>query len=245
MVAINKQYAREMHEKFGFFATWLPNLMLQPGAIGELRDQVFEPKTSLSLKGIRFEVDKDPRPVDLDYTSSDAVAIEASAAGNARASGGPQAGGRIAVSFKRADAVAFQATGCIGSRIADLDSLGREILARQRRGEWNDSHVVVTDVIAVKTATILISNSQNGRIELGVAAKSPGSVPALATIDASATVTRAVGIGTRIVGQSGLTPLFKVAGIKRRIFGSDTFAIRKEGELSFGALDHKEMIEWR
>src|SRR5215472_10854163 len=168
MVAISKQYAREMNEKFGYFATWLPNVRLKLGDIGIIREQVFEPVSSLEQLGIAFAIDRDRQAADLDYTSSDAVSIEAKASATAHdpAATPATADGSISISFSRAEAVVFQASGCVTSRIADVKSLGEEILSRYHRDAWDPDHVVVTDLITAAGGTILISNGQNAHIDL-------------------------------------------------------------------------------
>src|SRR5271155_5232220 len=81
MVAISTHYAREMYEKFGYFATWLPNARLRLGDIGIVRQHVFEPISSLEKLSIAFVIDRDRQSADLDYTSSDAVSIETKVSG--------------------------------------------------------------------------------------------------------------------------------------------------------------------
>jgi hypothetical protein len=244
MVAISKQYAREMNEKFGYFATWLPNVRLKLGDIGVVRKQVFEPVSSLEQLGIAFAIDRDRQAADLDYTSSDAVSIEAksSAAAHDPAETAAQAGGSISISFSRAEAVVFQASGCVTSRIADVKSLGEEILSRYHRDAWDPDHVVVTDLISAGGATILISNGQNAHIDLAIRVEAGSGMTKIAEANANVTVTRAAGIGTRIVAAAGLTPLFKVAGVKRRIFRNDQFARRQAQDAQFIELDYKDLL---
>ena len=244
MVAISKQYAREMNEKFGYFATWLPNVRLKLGDIGIIREQVFEPVSSLEQLGIAFALDRDRQAADLDYTSSDAVSIEAKASATAHdpAATPATADGSISISFSRAEAVVFQASGCVTSRIADVKSLGEEILSRYHRDAWDPDHVVVTDLITAAGGTILISNGQNAHIDLALRGGVGSAMAKLAEANANVTVTRAVGIGTRIVAAAGLTPLFKVAGVKRRIFRSDQFARRGADDAQFVELDYKDLL---
>src|SRR2546430_836942 len=139
MVAINKQYAREMNEKFGYFATWLPNVRVKLGDVGMVREHVFEPVSSLGQMGIAFVIDRDRQSADLDYTSSDAVSIETKVSGAVHDPAGATASadGNISISFSRADAVVFQASGCLTSRIADVKSLGDQILSLYHRDEWD------------------------------------------------------------------------------------------------------------
>lgn len=243
MAAISKQYAREMHDKFGYMATWLPSVQLKLGDVGTIRAGVFEPLTSLAQLGITFASDHDRQAADLDYTSSDAVSIQTKASAELPNPivGLAQAQGNISISFKRAEAVVFQASGCASSKLTNLNALGEEILARYRRGDWNAEHVVITDLITAKAATILISNSKDAQIDLALKAEVSPAVTKLA--DADVAVTRASGIGARIVAAKGLTPLFKVAGVRRRIIRDDEFARRDAGDMHFIELDYKELMD--
>jgi hypothetical protein len=243
MVAISKQYAREMNHKFGYFATWLPNVRLKLGDVGVVREQIFEPVSSLEQLGIAFAIHRDGQAADLDYTSSDAVSIEAKAFGAAHnPAATAQADGSISISFSRAEAVVFQASGCVMSRIADVKSLGEEILSRYQRDAWDSDHVVVTELITAAGGTILISNGQNAHIDLSLRGGAGSAMAKLAEAHANVSVTRAVGIGTRIVAAAGLTPLFKVAGVKRRFFRNDQFARRQADEAQFVELDYKDLL---
>jgi hypothetical protein len=241
MVAISRQYTREMYEKFGYFATWLPNVRLKLGDVGVVKERAFEPASSLEKLGIAFDTDCDRQPADVDYTSSDAVSIETKVSGAVH-DPAAMADGNISISFSRADAVVFQASGCVASKIADVKSLGDRILALYHRGAWNPDHVVVTDLISAAGATILISNGSNAHIDLALKGQPAADMAALANASANIAVTRAVGIGTRIVAAAGLTPLFKVAGVRRRIFRDDQFARREAEDVQFVELDYKDLL---
>jgi hypothetical protein len=244
MPAINQQYAREMNEKFGYFATWLPNVRVKLGDVGVVRDHVFEPVSSLEQMGIAFDVDRDRQTADLDYTSSDSVSIETKVSGAVHdpAATTASADGNISISFSRANAVVFQASGCLTSKIADVKSLGDQILSLYNRDKWDPDHVVVTDLVTAAGATILISNGQNAHIDLALKGQAAPAMAKLADANANLTVTRAVGIGTRIVAAAGLTPLFKVAGVRRRFFRDDQFARRGANDARFVELGYKDLL---
>jgi hypothetical protein len=104
--------------------------------------------------------------------------------------------------------------------------LGEAIIKRYGQGLWDRRHVVVTDLVTVAAATILISNGRSGRIELDVEGDLAPTTASLAQAGVRPGIRHAAGIGTRIVGETGLTPLFKVAGIRGRLLGPDEFARR-------------------
>src|SRR5208337_1697436 len=205
MEAVNRSYAREMNERFGYLAAWLPNTQLRLGDVGAVRSHIFEQAATLSDLGIPVEVRDDPNAIDLDYTSSDSVAIEMKASGEATsgATPAPGAGGNISITFKAADAVVFQASGCRVSRIANLPAVAEAVIALFEKGRWAADRIIVTEVIKAKAATFLISNSRDAHIDLSLQARGWGGLPSLADASAGVAVTRAVGIGTRIIAAQG------------------------------------------
>src|SRR5579863_9247115 len=108
------QYTREMHENFGYFATWAPNVQLQLGDIGVLRDYVFEPVTTLGRMGIPFQARTAGNAIDLDYASAGTTNIRVKLSGNVPPVGSllaPTDVG-VAIDFGAENAVIFQAANC-------------------------------------------------------------------------------------------------------------------------------------
>jgi len=54
MKSIGEQYINEMYDKFGYRATWEPNLSLSLGDIGILENNVFTRIPSLKMKKLFF-----------------------------------------------------------------------------------------------------------------------------------------------------------------------------------------------
>lgn len=225
------RYTRELWEKFRYRAAWLPNTHLVLGDVGTLQDGIFEPVTSLARLGISFAVEPSGNGIDLSYTSSDAVTTtaKANAAGGAA---GAAISGKLTIEFRSKNAMLFQASNGVVSRIADLRSLGNQIMKRYQQGRWDREHVVLTDLVSVAAATILISDGNSARIELDVDGEPAPSLASLAKAGVKLGIAHEAGIGTRIVGETGLTPLFKVAGIRSRLFHADEFAKQKSGDKS-------------
>jgi hypothetical protein len=214
------------------------------GDVGVIGEHVFEATSSLEQLGIAFEVRNNPGPADLEYTSTDSITIELKAAGAIPPPDNPigQADAGVSISFKKADAVLFQASNCLISSIGNLQSVGDEILSRYKRGTWAAQQVVITELVAAKAATILISNGQNARIDFAVNAQAAVDKSTLLNTEAKIGVARASGIGTRIVAAAGLTPLFKANGIKKRTFRDPRFQTKNIDEAQFIELDYKDVI---
>ena len=67
------------------------------------------------------------------------------------------------------------------------------------------------------SATILVSSGQNASIEL----KAKGTVSDIADLSAGVSAVFASGVQTRIVGEKGLTPLFRAVRVKEAVVADD------------------------
>ncbi len=215
MAEIVDYYLTEMADKFKYYAAWLPGISLRLGDIGIINDQnQFIPKTSLKNRGITFEVREDSKKDDLKHSSSEGVSISMKAAGEVLAGTKvlkPADVGFIA-EFGRANAVVFHADGVVSTRIEDIDKLVTDIAAKAEKNEWKKEWAVITELITADSSTILISNSNNARIEIKASADVPGLN--IASADAKLGVAFESGMHTSIVAKNGLTPLFNVAKLE-------------------------------
>lgn len=219
-MGLNTQYAKELHDQFGYLATWLPSSNLKLGDFGTIEDGIFQRAGNLKDLGIGFTTETHPDAGDVEYASADAVSQQFKSAGNAPLTGG--VGGNVdasvGISFKRANAVLLQASKCNSSMISNIAQVSDSVLSRYREGEWPTDRVVITDLISADTLTVLISSGANAEIDLSVKGNIGSGAAKLASANASYTVNKSSSIGTRIVGQRGASPLFKARGIKRSFF---------------------------
>jgi hypothetical protein len=84
MPSIYSQYSRGIRTAFGgYWATRLPNVPLDIGALGTVDDGVFVPRSHLGSFGISFDVRSSPGVADyLQHTSGNAVSIRFKSHGN-------------------------------------------------------------------------------------------------------------------------------------------------------------------
>jgi hypothetical protein len=209
----------EMYEEFHYFATWLPDLPLQIGDIGELKHNEFTYVSSLNKKGMDFNVRRDSSKGELKHRSGGGVSVSTKLRGDA---GIPQfnldvADAGIVVTFGSNAGVVFEATGTEHQLIADVDALDRTILDAHEHGEWKDDWVVISDLMMATSATILISQGRDAAI--GLKAKMQVPRLSLANLDAGFEITNEKNMNVAIICQSGLTPLFKVRGINKTFWG--------------------------
>ncbi len=233
-----KQYLKEMNGKFLYRATWEPNKPLRIGDIGILEKGVFSHRSTLESENIPMEVRVDENEGSLKYNSEGSVDIKTKLAGKAKMPqsqlGELDAG--FSIHFSREKSIVFQLNGAKTHIITNVGAIETEVLSRFMQNKWRKNWVIITELIEGKEGTIIISNSKESSIEL----KAKANVNPSANIDiADASLDLGVvskkNIGTEIIGKGGLTPLYRVAGIKKKIFGGAT-GLEAKGGLDIGGL---------
>jgi hypothetical protein len=224
-LSINKQYTKEIKDEINYSATWLPTIKVSPGDVGRFTDYQYEHQTTLRELGIPFEKTNGKVKDSIDYSSANAVSIDAKAAGQAPLAGSSiaQAAAGVSIKFKRENAIIFRLSGCRSNRIKDENYLREEILSRYKLGNWDDSMVVVTEAIVAEKATILISSGKNSQIDLQVHGKVNAPAADLASIDANFQISKESDIAMKIIASENLTPLFKAHGIRKHFLREPTF----------------------
>lgn len=231
MSSARKRYTTEIHENFGYLATWLPGTRLKPGDIGVVRDRTFFRFTDISRMGIDIPVLSSPAKSDLRYATENGVSITFKASGTAQIPNsilGPNEAG-IVVEFKKKNATVFEALGCQARSLGDQVALRQMVLEKMAGNEWDRDWRVVTEVVQATSATILISSAADARVELKAAGDLSAATNSLAEVSSQFAVGISRNIDTQIVATQGLTPLFRVAGIVTHWFGTPTWDAEAHG----------------
>ena len=228
MPPLNIQYHRELREQYSYTPTWIPILAVRLGDVGRLTGNGYERVASLANFDIDFDVRDDPSTGHLRYESKGAVMWQTKAAGEAPVEGSvlAQAEAGVLLSFGRENAVFFEASGCVTASIDNQVTLGGEILERYQKQAWPKDHVVVTEVIRARHATVLISSSANAKAEFNVAANVSLADVSLTDVDAGIKLAGSRHVGTQIVAEASLTPLFKAKGVCKPLFRPPDFKRR-------------------
>jgi hypothetical protein len=223
-MSVNAQYTTEMRKRFDYSATWVPTSEVRLGDVGVLRNYQYERIRTLKDFGIRFKTRTDSATGILDYASADSVSLAIKAVGDipTEVSAIADLNARIEVSFSKENAVFFQASDCTTTSLEDQHALGQSLLKLYEAGDWPEDYVVITEVIHAKRAMVLISSGNNALIEFAVNGDIELGDYTLVDANAGIRVARVRNIGTRIVAERGLTPLFKAKGIKKRFLRSPT-----------------------
>jgi hypothetical protein len=149
----------------------------------------------------------------------------------------------LTIDMTRASATLFQAADARSASIDDQVALGDQIVERYKSGDWERNYFVVTEVVEVKSATILISSSADARVELAATGEIAPMALSIAGLDAGLRLEHSRNMHTEIIASNGLTPLFKARHIQKKFLGlgSPFFRSRPElRELKPADLDYEE-----
>lgn len=229
MTAVFKQYTREMHQNFDYFATWAPNTVLALGDVGTARGHLFDPVTSLTELGIPFSSTLAGPESTFAYTSAGQVHVSVSPEVQLPGVLGVDPTLRLTVTFDQAKSTFFQAVRCETRRIADLAAVEagiRELMAAKR---WRSDYVVVTEVVRTGPAVILVSSRADTRVELEVSAEwVPAAVPlGGAAVGLGSALDPRSGLAAQVITpEGGLTPLFRGVAMRRTPLGRRRLRVR-------------------
>jgi len=225
----SKKYTRELKKQFGYLATWLPGTSVDLGDIGVLRKNEFTKISNLSDFGIKFEIESDETKSDIEHSSKGAVSITTKASGAVAPQGCSlgEVDAGITIAFSKENAIFFKANGTTSPSIKDQIALGKKIITLYKKGQWDKDWAIITEKVDSESATILISSSSNGKIELKAKGEMEAAKLDLADAELSFKLTFSKDISTKIVAKESLTPLFKASKVKSRLFLPPAFKINK------------------
>jgi hypothetical protein len=133
----------------------------------------------------------------------------------------------LEIKFSSDEGIVFAAPSVKITEINSMPTLGRILNERRGKGNWNLDHAVVVQVSEAESATILLSNQAGAGVDFEVAADAPVNAQLVARLDAGVSLIDSHGVGIKIIGEGPLTPLFKLAHLKRRIVGDPRIAYRE------------------
>ena len=243
MSDIGELYVSQMHDRVGFFATWPLNQEIKIGHYGPIRGKLFQPFALLTA----LEASDSPGKATHDYTISADRVLNAQAKALADA-GVTQGKALLEVHFHTEAAVTFSAPESTVTRVNDIKSLGARLVEMFKRKEWDRKHAIVVEVITAPVATIIASEKAGAEVKFEVGANTPVSPQVMAKLDEETQLKTYRGVGAKSIGKGPVTPLFRLAFLKRRLFRDPTIAFRgpageeiKPAEIV--EVDDDEMIE--
>jgi hypothetical protein len=229
-MAAKNSYAVKMRELTHSFASWPPTEPRAIGDFGLVKDGVFQFYGRLSAPEIASLGSRDGPPArwDLTYKATRGLNTDA----KARAEAGVVEGkALLEVGFNTEDAFMFTAPDVRIKQVEDLITLGRLLNQRRLEGDWNMDHAVVVEVSTATTATIVLSEQNGANLKLEIDAKAPVTAEVVANLKADAAYLDSKGVGVRLIGEGPLTPLFKLAFLRKRLVQSPEIAYRDGTEM--------------
>jgi hypothetical protein len=209
MASHAQRYQAEIHDRLGFFATWLPGDPIDIGDVGVLRSGRFRRTTSLSQLGVAYSVGAAGAAQDLQYTSTNGTSVALAAGADATV-----AEAEIRVAFSDAGSFVFHVSGLRLQRIEDSAAVGAELLRLHEAGDWDRDWLLVETLHTAKRATILVCEDASGEVVL--TAKTAGLKPlaSLADPEIDLTVASARGSIVQLVARNDLRPLYSCLRVK-------------------------------
>jgi len=218
-----KTYLKHMHKKFGYRAAWEPNRQATVGVYGKIHKGVFSPYGTLEKLGINVEIQTKETNNVLEYTSEGSTQITTKLKGETAAAfeGLLDADAGFAVEFGKEDSIVFKAKGIISHELvnkAEVQAAIKDIRSKDKN-KWSRKYVIVTEVLEAKGATILISNNSNSRIELKVNGDVNATQIDIADASLGFEIVKNRGIGIKVIANDGLTPLYRLSQMKKKLWG--------------------------
>ena len=248
---IHQFYLKHMAKQTGYRATWEPNRPLFVGAVGKLEEGVFTIFSNLEKEGIVPEVVEDESEGFWDYTSNESVGVGIKLAGQAPIAGSvlTEADAGFTLDFKSQDAVVFQADKTLTHQIVNMGAIEKQIIEKYRNDDWPKDWLVINQLIEAESATIIISNSSNNQIDLKAAANIGTTNLKLTDASLGLHVVRERGSSFKILAKNGITPLYRVMGIRHPLFGKPQLSTKEavllpdDDTLEVQEFDADELLE--
>lgn len=222
----NQQYGDSIKDETSLFANWPPNSPREIGDYGRVNGSLFEffgRLTSKEIKALGSREGPSAASYDIMIKSTRSLNARLSAEAEARVADGKAL---LEIKFSSDQGVVFAAPAVSISEITSMEALGHLLKERRVKGNWEMDYAVVVQVSNAESATILLSNQEGAGIDFEVDADVPVNAQLMAKLDAGTSVVDSRGVGMKIIGEGPLTPLFKLARLKRRIIGDPKIVYR-------------------
>ena len=223
-MSLYKQYLKEITRGLGYLATWMPNTLVSVGDVGEIQDGQFIRRGSLSDFDISYDVLEDDTESNLQYMSNGNVDVRFKLEGEAPLTDSmlTTMSAGIEVRFSAANAVVFQAKECRARTIENQIDLKNQLL-RLDGTDWQNTYIVVNQVVIANSATFLVSNGSDSAFDITGQSAFGGDMLALADAKANFQVAQSKNLGLNIFAKKQLTPLFRACRLSKPIIGKQSW----------------------
>ena len=218
MASVAKQYVDEIEKQYGggYRATWLPGVPLSVGDIGVLVDGVFERRSSIKYYGIEFNTLTDKTSASFDYASQKGVEITIKMSGEIAPPGSilNDVTAGIIVEISHANSVLFKANNTKNHSVKDINKLEKDVIKLYKEKKWEKEWCIITELVVADSATIIMSGSENSKIELEATADIGIGEIDIADATLGLAVRHKNNVQTEYIAEKNLTPLFRVKQLK-------------------------------
>ena len=222
-------YFKGMHEHVGYFPTWLPNVALHPGDYGTIAGGRFTRLGALDEAPFSLPLERRRGAMlqRLSYQSKSGIEVVMG--------GASERLGRARIEIASSQAFLFEAQGLRAVTLENLGQLGVELVGLWREGRWKTEWVIVSEVQEVDGLAVVVADEGNAELELE-AKVALGDTNQLADPNAELRIARRRGRVLDFLGfgrgRAPLTPLYKLARLKRRLWSEPTWSNVRDDRLA-------------
>lgn len=202
----------------GLFANWLPDGKIEVGDYGIVERERFVRDGSLRDYGIAIEIEQTKKAkAKLEYSDRAQIQVSASVSGKVGASDSATSA-RAAIHFSGRGAFLYHLSGLTEQRLSNSRIFFEELARKCILGEFplNENTVIVSELRLADKASIIVSDANNGSIEL------QGNFPAsgnaiFADVKGGLSVSNSSGSMFKWLATDGTIPIL---GLVRPVIGS-------------------------
>lgn len=207
---------RRIHSRTSMFGTWLPTDRVNVGEYGLLRLGRFNREGQVRQRGVAFNENRSALvPSKLGFSDRAKFVTRSSLSADV---GRSMASGALDISLSGAGAFVYQLEDIVAKRIADKEAFFTALFLAILCGKlkWQDKFVLIDEVREVGSATIIVLESDSGKLVLrgNIPAGAESSAP-LAKVGAQVSVDVESGSVFQAIGEASTTPLYS---LRRLVF---------------------------
>lgn len=237
---IAQRYGSVIRQQMERFATWTPQATVTVGDYGPLNGALFDKMNNLGP--LKSTTSPGVAGYDLTFGAKRSFNFNAEARAKYNIAEGKAL---LEVGFSTESALMFSTPDAVVTRVDDIEALGRQLVDRYRDGNWDLAHGIVVEVTKVSKATILLSEKSNATANFSVEANTPLSAAAMANLNANTSLVDTEGVGVKVVGEGPLTPLFRLAFLRKVFLHDPKIEIRGFTNFTESAQEQHKIAEER
>jgi hypothetical protein len=183
-----------------------------------LEDGIFTLYTTLEQQGVPLTIREAPSKGDMDYSSYSSLTITSGIGANGQVTDAVKAKVGVSLEFDNKKSILFQTLGVKSLVIENLDEVQTVALANYKSDKWSKDWVLISEIVHMDSSTIIISTGKKNTLEFEASGDIATDKIQLADVSAGLKLVREAGSSTKIITSQGLTPLYRVKGVRHPLF---------------------------